>query len=147
MPKPGTGFLGDVSVEEAWDTLKATSDAMLIDVRTVSEWAYVGVPLLEAIGKSPIFVEWQTFPAGNIAGDFVTQVASALEKRGAGKDAPILFICRSGTRSRSAALAMASAGYGNCFNIGPGFEGPLDGDGHRNSVSGWRMSGLPWSQT
>ena len=147
MPKPGGGFLGDVSVEEAWSTLETNPHSMLIDVRTMSEWAYVGVPLLEGIGKSPIFVEWQTFPAGNIVGDFVSQVASALEQRGAGKDVPLLFLCRSGTRSRSAALAMASAAYGNCFNIGPGFEGPLDGDGHRNSVSGWRMSGLPWSQT
>jgi len=147
MPKSGAGFLEDVDVEEAWNTLKTTPAAVLIDVRTVSEWAYVGVPLLEEISKSPIFVEWQTFPAGNIVEDFVSQVTSALEQRGIQKDAPLLFICRSGSRSRSAALAMASAGHTNCLNIGPGFEGPLDGDGHRNSVSGWRISGLPWSQT
>ena len=40
--------------------------------------------------------------------------------------APLLFICRSGARSRQAAIAMTSAGWAPCFNVSDGFEGPLD---------------------
>ncbi len=147
MPDAGVDFRGDISVDKAWKMLATDPDATLIDVRTAAEWAYVGVPVLEDLGKSPIFVEWQSFPAGNLTETFPSELVAALDQRGIGKDAPLLFLCRSGSRSRSAAIAMAAVGYANCFNVGPGFEGPLDGDRHRNTVSGWRMSGLPWSQT
>ena len=101
----------------------------------------------EAIGKSPIFIEWQTFPTNTVVPNFTSLLGAELEQRGVTEDAPLLFICRSGSRSHSAAVAMTSAGYVNCFNIGPGLEGPLDGTRHRNSVSGWKLAGLPWSQT
>ena len=32
-------------------------------------------------------------------------------------------------------------------NIAEGFEGALDEHKHRNSVSGWKVAGLPWTQT
>lgn len=147
MPDATAAYRGDVTVEEAWRALGNEGDATLIDVRTSAEWSYVGVPSLDAIGKAPVFAEWQSFPTGERVSDFAMRLGAELERRGIGKDAPLYFLCRSGARSRSAAIAMTAAGYVNCFNIGPGFEGPLDGDGHRNTVSGWRMSGLPWSQT
>ena len=28
-----------------------------------------------------------------------------------------------------------------------GFEGPLDENHHRGTISGWRMEGLPWEQS
>jgi len=31
--------------------------------------------------------------------------------------------------------------------VAGGFEGDLDGDGHRGSQNGWKASGLPWRQT
>jgi rhodanese-related sulfurtransferase len=147
MPDAGDGYSGDVTVERAFQALSSEAEATLIDVRTSAEWSYVGVPSLEAIGKSPILIEWQTFPSGARVSDFTSLLSAELEQRGIGKEAPLYFICRSGSRSRAAAIAMTAAGYTNCFNVGPGFEGPLDGDGHRNTVSGWRVSGLPWSQT
>jgi rhodanese-related sulfurtransferase len=146
MPHAQLGYRGDVSAEAAWQTLAADAEATLIDVRTVAEWHYVGVPSLESIGKAPIFAEWQSF-GGRPVPDFVPLLAAELEQRGISKDAPLIFICRSGARSRSAAIAMTAAGFTNCFNVGPGFEGPIDPQGHRNSLSGWRVSGLPWSQT
>lgn len=143
----GGSYAGEVSVEETWEALKASPEAVLIDVRTQAEWSYVGVPALETLGKETILIEWQSFPSGARDPEFVQRLAGHLEALGLPNDAPLYFICRSGSRSRSAALAMAAAGFTKCFNVTPGFEGPLDQDGHRNAVAGWRMSGLPWTQS
>lgn len=144
---PGASYRGDVTVEAAWAALGAEPDAVLIDVRTEAEWAYVGVPSLDEFGKTPIFIEWQMFPTGDVKQDFAGLVQAELEERGIDREASLFFICRSGSRSRSAAIAVTAGGFANCFNIGPGFEGPLNGDRHRSAVSGWRVAGLPWSQT
>lgn len=146
MPGAG-GYRGELSVEEAWDILRSDADAVLIDVRTRAEWAYVGIPRLDGIGKSPILIEWEMFPSGEPLPHFTSLLGDELKRLGTPGDAPLLFICRSGSRSRSAAVAMTSAGYANCYNIGPGFEGPLDGERHRSSISGWKLAGLPWSQS
>ena len=55
-----------------WDALARDPKAMLIDVRTLAEWAYVGAPDLTSIGKEPVFIEWQSFPAMNV-NDSVTK--------------------------------------------------------------------------
>jgi rhodanese-related sulfurtransferase len=140
-------YAGDVSAEEAWEGLKGSAEATLIDVRTEAEWAYVGVPMLDDLGKAPVLIEWQSFPSGRLNPAFVDLVTQRLSAAGIGKDAPLYFLCRSGSRSRSAAIAMTAAGFTNCMNIGPGFEGPLDQDRHRGSLSGWKMANLPWKQT
>lgn len=140
-------YAGEVSVEETWEALKASPQAVLIDVRTQAEWTYVGVPALDGIGKQPVLIEWQSFPTGARDPAFVQRLAGHLQELGLTNEAPLYFICRSGSRSRSAAVAMAAAGFTKCFNVTPGFEGPLDQDGHRNVVAGWRASGLPWSQS
>jgi rhodanese-related sulfurtransferase len=61
-------------------------------------------------------------------------------------DTPILFICRSGQRSRAAAEAMTALGYSQCYNVSEGFEGAPDGERHRGRVNGWKAAGLPWVQ-
>ena len=63
------------------------------------------------------------------------------------KEAPVLFICRSGGRSHNAAMLAMQAGYTQCYNVLEGFEGDKDAAGHRNTKGGWRASGLPWSQS
>jgi rhodanese-related sulfurtransferase len=146
MPDAG-GYRGELTAEEAWEILRTDAKATLIDVRTIAEWAYVGIPSLEEIGKTPVLIEWERFPTGEPVPDFTSLLGAELRQRGLAGDEPLLFICRSGARSRLAAIAMTSAGYANCYNIGPGFEGPLDGERHRGSISGWKLAGLPWSQT
>ncbi len=61
-------------------------------------------------------------------------------------DAPVLFLCRSGHRSDSAARAATAAGYTRAFNVLEGFEGNKDAGGHRGNLGGWRKAGLPWVQ-
>ena len=142
-----SAYAGDLTVAEVWDQLQRHADATLIDVRTRAEWAYVGTCDLAAIDKEPIFVEWQTFPSMNVAPDFIDNLAAVLHERGIGHDAPLFFLCRSGIRSKAAAIAMTAGGFSNCFNVAEGFEGVLDQSRHRSTVGGWKHQGLPWKQT
>jgi rhodanese-related sulfurtransferase len=142
----GEVHIPSVSVEEAWARLKSDTGAVLIDVRTIAEWAYVGLPDLSSIGRRPVLVEWQGFPGDQLNSAFTDRVAEALQPIGADQDSELLFICRSGQRSLKAAQAMAAAGYNRCCNVADGFEGPLDPQRHRGQVSGWKAKGLPWAQ-
>ena len=135
-----------VSVEDAWTRLKSDTRAVLIDVRTIAEWAYVGLPDLSAIGKRPVLVEWQGFPDDRLNTAFVERVIEAIAPLGADRESELFFICRSGQRSLKAAQAMAAAGYMRCRNVADGFEGPLDANRHRGQAVGWKAKGLPWAQ-
>ena len=135
-----------ISVDETWARLKRDADAVLIDVRTIAEWAYVGLPDLSSIGKRPVLVEWQGFPDERLNTAFVDRLTEALTPIGADRNSELLFICRSGQRSLKAAQAMAAAGFACCRNVADGFEGPLDPSRHRGQLGGWKAKGLPWAQ-
>jgi rhodanese-related sulfurtransferase len=83
------------------------------------------------------------FPTMQVNPAFVGEAATAQ----ADKAAPVLFLCRSGARSRSAAIALTRAGYAKAYNVAGGFEGDLDWMRHRGGKNGWKASGLPWKQT
>ena len=140
------GYAGDVSVTDAWDGLKDNKDAVLVDVRTRAEWAFVGVPDLSEIGKDVVLIEWQAFPSMELNGNFSGELSAVLKNSGLYAEAPIYFLCRSGARSQSAAIAATQLGFRNSFNIAGGFEGDLDQNRHRSNVNGWRQNGLPWVQ-
>lgn len=132
-------YAGDLDLDDAWNLLREEADAVLIDVRTQPEWQFVGVPVLDTLGKQPRFVEWSTYPHGIFNNDFVEQAGERLDR-----DTAVLFLCRSGQRSRDAAREFAAAGFTRSYNVSDGFEGHLDAAGHR--ASGWRDAGLPWRQ-
>jgi len=135
-------YTGDVSVEEAWKALEEDKGAVLIDVRTQAEWAFVGICNLSEIGKAPLLVSWQEFPHMGLNPNF----SQMIEGQNIAKSSPLYFLCRSGVRSQSAAAAMIAVGYENCFNIRGGFEGDIGADGHRGTCGGWKAAGLPWTQ-
>jgi rhodanese-related sulfurtransferase len=141
------GYAGDVSAKAAWDALGQSPEATLVDVRTRAEWAYVGVPVLSALGKSPLLMEWDVFPSGELVPDFIERLRGELDKRGVSKEAPLYFICRSGNRSRRAAILATEAGYSRAFNVEYGFEGRLGPDRHRGTTGSWKTEGLPWQQS
>lgn len=143
----GEKAVDDVDVEATWQGLVSRPKSQLIDVRTRAEWTYVGLPDLGSIGKRPVLVEWQTFPDQAVDPRFIERLAGELKALGVEKDDELFFICRSGGRSLAAAKAMAELGYRACHNVAGGFEGPLDNDRHRGSVSGWKAAGLPWLQS
>jgi rhodanese-related sulfurtransferase len=140
-------YAGDIGAAEAWEMLKSNPKAQLVDVRTVAEWNFVGLPDLAPLERKVHCVEWQMFPSMAPNTDFVAQASNAVAAAGAGLDAPLLFICRSGARSRAAARAMAQAGYQKAFNIAGGFEGDLNGKHHRGTENGWKAASLPWKQS
>ena len=123
-----------VSVDDTWAKLNSDTGAVLVDVRTIAEWAYVGLPDLSAVGKRPVLVEWQGFPDDRPNTAFVERLTEASAQVGADKGTEMFFICRSGARSLNAARAMAAAGYTRCRNVADGFEGPLDPNRHRGQA-------------
>lgn len=138
----GDGYAGDVTPRQAWQILEDSSDAVLVDCRTQPEWMFVGVPDLAGLGKKAVLIPWQVFPSMQVNPEFGKQVKAA----GAREEAPVLFLCRSGARSRAAAQALTGQGFARAYNIVGGFEGGLDGERHRGARDGWKVSGLPWVQ-
>jgi len=139
-------YAGDVTCSDCFRALLENQTAQLIDVRTSAEWNFVGVPDLGQLGRQPILVEWQSYPTMNIDPEFVNTVVGHLDELGLGKDTPTYFLCRSGVRSKSSAIAMTSAGFSNAFNIAGGFEGNHNEARHRGTKEGWKFDGLPWKQ-
>ena len=134
-------YAGDLDPQQAWDMLAADPDAVLVDVRTSAEWQWVGGADLADLGKRGVGVEWMR-STGEPNERFVDQLAEA----GVGAETPVLFLCRSGGRSAAAARAATAAGLGPAYNITGGFEGDPDAAGHRGTVNGWKVAGLPWRQ-
>jgi rhodanese-related sulfurtransferase len=142
------GYAGDILAVDTYALLRGDSTSILIDVRTQAEWTYVGTPDIQAIGKMPLFLEWQSYPSMAVDTDFTGRLEELLQSGGVERGASLLFLCRSGARSRHAATAMTSAGWAPCFNVSDGFEGALGDDSRqRGRVSGWKAGGLPWTQT
>jgi rhodanese-related sulfurtransferase len=129
-------YAGALTPAEAHALLKHRPEAKLVDVRTKAE--------LEWVGRIPgaVGVEWNSWPGGKQNPDFLRELQAQVRP----SDAPVMFLCRSGGRSHNAAAVAAQAGYANAFNVLEGFEGDKDGDGHRNTLGGWRAAGLPWVQ-
>ena len=97
-------YAGNLSPKEAWELLSSDPKARLVDVRTMPEWTFVGVPDLKSLDKQLYFIPWQLHPNMQQNPEFADQVRSS----GVEHDDPLLFICRSGGRSRMAAIASAA---------------------------------------
>jgi len=133
----GLPYAGAVTPQEALDLIQAMPNVRLIDVRTNAERDWVGrVAIPDAQHGA---VQWSTYPGGVPNPDFVQQLAAVAQP-----DDVLLFLCRSGVRSRHAAKLATEHGYANSFDILEGFEGDKDADGHRKNVGGWCKAGLPW---
>ena len=132
----GLPYAGALTPTEAAEVLQLEENARLVDVRTAAE--------LDWVGRVPgaIEVEWQRYPGGVPNGNFVADL-----QRAVGAAAPLLFMCRSGARSSSAAKAATEVGMAPCYNVLEGFEGDKNAEGHRSRINGWRFHGLPWVQS
>jgi rhodanese-related sulfurtransferase len=145
--KSDPSYAGDITPQEAWAMMKADPRAQLVDVRTHAEWSFVGLPDLSGVGREVQKIEWQTFPSMASNQSFVAEAGQAVLHSGGSKDAPVFFLCRSGARSRAAAIAMSGAGFTRAYNVAGGFEGDADGAGHRGTKNGWKAAELPWRQS
>ena len=132
----------NVAPAQVYAALLADRRARLVDVRTDAEWTYVGLPDLSETGQNPVLIPWQLFPSGQVNDRFMDQLHAA----GIAADAPVYFLCRSAVRSLAAAQLAQAHGFTQAYNIADGFEGPVNGHGHRGTVAGWKAAGLPWGQ-
>jgi len=133
VQRDADGYAGDISVTLAHQWWQA-GDAVLVDVRTDAERAWVGfVP--EAIG-----IAWKQWPGMVSNPDFDRALLAAVP---AGKKA--LLLCRSGVRSIAAAKRATELGL-QAYNILEGFEGDPNDHAQRGQRGGWRFNGLPWRQ-
>ena len=138
-----------ISCKDAWQMLQDDPKVVLIDIRSEMEYLFIGHP------KGAIHVAWIDEPDWKINLRFATEVRKVVlggiisdyEDKSHQQDAsPILLICRSGRRSLEAGEALIKDDFTSVYNIIEGFEGPLDAEHHRSSISGWRFDGLPWDQ-
>lgn len=131
----GLPYAGALTPREAHEIWHAAPGAKLVDVRTRAEWDYVGrIP-----GAAQI--EILTYPGNRPNPAFLQELEQQVDK-----ELLVMFICRSGGRSHNAAMLATQAGYDACYNVLEGFEGDKDPHGHRNTLNGWRVAGLPWIQ-
>ena len=136
-------YAGNLSPADTWKRLVDDPRAVLIDVRTPEEWAYVGHADLDDLDREIFYVPWLFYPAMDVNPDFVEQIKKAVNPE---TDTPMLLLCRSGIRSAYGAHVLSQAGFTACYNVVGGFEGDLDDNHRRGSVNGWKVAGLPWDQ-
>lgn len=132
-----TPYAGAVTPTEAYEWVQADPRVMIVDVRTNAERDWIGKVHIPE--KQHGWVQWNLYPESVRNPDFLEQLGTV-----ASPDQVLLFLCRSGVRSRHAATMATQNGYRNCFDILEGFEGDKDREGHRKSVNGWCHAGLPW---
>ncbi len=130
-------YSGAVTPQEAYALIQSNPRVKLIDVRTTAERDWVGRVAIAPEQHGA--VQWNLYPGGTPNPDFLPQLQQI-----AATDDVLLFLCRSGVRSRHAATAATAHGYRHCFDILEGFEGEKDQHGHRKTVNGWCKAGLPW---
>ena len=121
-----TNEVVDIKAGDAYDMLMASSDAVLIDVRTEDELMRNGFVDLSSSQKKVYFIEWKS--------GFIDELEDIIENH----NTTLFFMCAGGIRSKSAALEALSCGYSTCYNISDGFEGRRDGG------PGWKGKQLPW---
>lgn len=125
-------MIPQVANTDAWQMLLDDDSAVLIDVRTETEWRSIGVPDTSQVGRPARFIAWND-EQGIRNPYFVDQATDGLDP-----DTPILLLCRSGARSNAAAELLTASGFTNAMNIVSGFEGPPGPDGRHSG--GWKDS-------
>lgn len=129
-------YKGALLPMEAYRILQESMQAQLVDVRSRAE--------LDWVGRIPgaMEIELRSYPGMQPNPAFLDQLASQADK-----SLPVLFICRSGSRSNQAAIMATQSGFSDCYNVLEGFEGDRDEHGQRGKDSGWKAAGLPWEQS
>jgi rhodanese-related sulfurtransferase len=112
--------IGTLSADTAYQ-MSQKGELILIDVRTPSEWAMTGMPR-DSVGATLQDIDFLARARGAVYGDL---------------EYPVAVICKSGTRSTSAAQKLVSDGFAHVFNVSEGMTG------HLGASDGWIKRGLP----
>jgi rhodanese-related sulfurtransferase len=140
-----------LTAKEAAELRATDAEAVLIDIRSRAEVAFVGIG--EGIDKHiPYMVMDQGWQFDAEKGtyrlvrnpDFLDAFEAFAWDRGLEDDATIILMCRSGSRSARAANLLHQMGYERVYSVIDGFEGDRGPTGTRD-VNGWKNSDLAWS--
>ena len=147
-----------LGAQEAYDMkMENPDEVLLIDVRNQAEIHYTGMADIVDANIPYRFdsTEWKMkkdSPYGIFKKpknpDFAAAVENLLSDKGKSKDDPIIIMCTAGTRAPFAAKLLHKAGFTRVYTQVEGFEGPRAKEGEHKGkrlVSGWKLTGLPWS--
>jgi rhodanese-related sulfurtransferase len=138
----------DVTPAQAYEMASTNPNVYILDVRTDSEWTWVGHPGVNAVGDGAglegkvVNISYEIEVKGNLVVNpcFLKDVDEVFEGN---PDLVLITMCRSGGRSVAAANLLEPAGY-QVLNMVTGFEGGKDTFGYR-TVSGWKVDGMPYN--
>ena len=127
-------YTGEVTPREAFDLFSHDPSTVIVDVRSQAE--------LDLVGKIPstAHIEWATYPGMVANPGFAAQLQQMFDK-----NINIIFMCRTGGRSHSAAVTAHQLGYASVYNMLEGFEGEANELKQRTLINGWKHAGLPWT--
>ncbi|MEE9352022.1 MAG: rhodanese-like domain-containing protein [Thiotrichaceae bacterium] len=147
-----------LDAQEAYDMKAADPEkVLLLDVRNQAEIHYTGIPDTVDANIPYRFdsTKWKLKKKGKFGTfkkpknpDFTAAVENVVKAKSLTKDSPIIIMCASGARAPFAAAALHDAGFSKVYTQVEGFEGVKAKEGEhkgRRVVSGWKVSGLPWS--
>ena len=129
-------------------------DVLFLDVRSQPEVTFVGMPARVNV-HIPFMVmseplrydaDKQSYLMEQNAG-FEFDFLDFAEAEGLIGDAPIVVMCRSGSRSAKAANVLYDLGFTQAYTVIDGFEGDKASDGPERGhrvINGWRNAGLEW---
>lgn len=134
---PDSNNMKNLQPKEAYDWLQTHAHALFVDIRMEIESLYVGRP------PGVVNVPWYDYPDLQ---PNPQKFAETIADEATGKDRPLLLICRSGQRTIAAGKVLVDAGFTDVQHVVHGFEGELNEQFKRSTLSGWRFDGLPWEQ-
>jgi len=158
VPGPKQTIAKDyLSAKEA-ATLKQSLgvQALLIDIRTQSEFTFVGAADMTDANIPYMVADYSAWDDKNSRfqlspnSGFLTKMSDVTAKAGLDKSSTIILLCRSGDRSSRAADLLHNAGYTKVYSVVEGFEGDVAKEGEnkgKRTVNGWKNAGFPWSYT
>ncbi|MES2500317.1 MAG: rhodanese-like domain-containing protein [Pseudomonadota bacterium] len=126
-------YSGELTPQETYFLLQQ-ANAILVDVRSQAE--------LDLVGRVPdaTHIEWAFYPGMVSNTDFGAQLQAKVAP-----NKTVIFMCRTGARSHSAAVLAQQIGYSHAFNMLEGFEGEANAQKQRTLVNGWKQANLPWT--
>ena len=137
----------NVTAQEAFEMVN-NRQAILIDVRTLEECYWVGMP--DVVAGGLYVIPWVTktiAPDGTVTTKPNKKFDALVMRVFPNKDQPLITMCRSGVRSTYAAERLEGLGYTNVYEIDnplreqsnyPGGRGGFQGTSYSGAYDGYR---------
>lgn len=147
-----------LDAQEAYEMKTSNPEkVLLLDVRNEAEIHYTGIPDTVDANIPYRFDsnQWKMKKKGKFGTfkmpknkHFVAAIKNLLKTKNMNTDNPVIIMCASGNRAPFAVKALHKAGFKEVYSQVEGFEGVRSKTGKdkgKRTVSGWKVSRLPWS--